>query len=73
MYFENSGETHNFRTQTRCIGESYRRAKYFIQRIKVVNDVAERGVKLTEEHNTKFTKKDDQKRYLLKVCYIFLV
>jgi len=33
----------------------------------VVNDVAERNVKLIEEYNTILTKDEDQKQYLLQV------
>lgn len=49
--------------------KNYRHARDVIRGLKVVNDVAERGVKLMEEYNIGFTKKEDQKQYLLKVCF----
>lgn len=42
-------------------------AKRIIESILVVNDTAERGVRLFEEFNTKFTKSENQKDFLLQV------
>ena len=39
-----------------------------IDALKIVNDTAERGVKLMEEFGTKFTKNETQKQFLLQVC-----
>lgn len=36
--------------------ENYRYAKDVIRLIKVVNEAADRGIKLMEEYSTKFTK-----------------
>ncbi|KAL4149448.1 hypothetical protein QTP88_003398 [Uroleucon formosanum] len=47
--------------------KSYTNAKNILQHLNVVNDVAERGVKLMEDFNTKFTKNENQKQYVLKV------
>lgn len=48
--------------------ESYKKARNTINSLKVVNDTAERNVKLMEEFNQKMTKNEDQKQFLLKVC-----
>jgi hypothetical protein len=45
--------------------EEYKRAKEIIGSLKVVNDTAERHVKLMEEFNCKITKNDTQKQFLL--------
>jgi len=42
-----------------------------IRSLKVVNDTAERGVKLMEEFNEKITKDEDQKQFLLKVSSLY--
>jgi hypothetical protein len=47
--------------------ENYLRAKQLIQQIKVVNDVAERGVALITEYNSVATTQEDQKQFLLQV------
>ncbi|CAI6372613.1 unnamed protein product [Macrosiphum euphorbiae] len=49
--------------------ENYKKAAAIIKNIPVVNDVAERGVKLIEEYNDKITKDESQKQYLLQVVY----
>ena len=35
--------------------------------LKVVNDLAERGIALIEEYNSLFTKDEEQKQYLLQI------
>lgn len=47
--------------------EEYKNGKDIINSLKVVNDTAERGVKLMEEYNNKFTKDEEQKQFLLQV------
>lgn len=47
--------------------EEYPKMKKVAEKIKVVNDCAERGVKLIEEYNTKLSTDEDQKQYILKV------
>ncbi|KAE9528726.1 hypothetical protein AGLY_012301 [Aphis glycines] len=47
--------------------EEYKEAKQIISSLKIVNDAAERGVKLMEEFNIKFTKSEDQKQFTLQV------
>lgn len=47
--------------------ENYKKARDVVAELKVVNDTAERGVKLMDEFNSKFTKNEDQKQYLLQV------
>ncbi|KAJ8963796.1 hypothetical protein NQ314_005377, partial [Rhamnusium bicolor] len=47
--------------------EDYRTASSLICKLKVVNDTAERGVKLMEELNNKITKDANQKQFLLQV------
>lgn len=48
--------------------DSYKKARSIIISLKVVNDTAERNVKLMEEFNQKATKNEEQKQYLLQVC-----
>lgn len=45
----------------------YQFGKKVIDGLHIVNDTAERGVKLMEEFNEKFTKNEKQKQYLLQV------
>ncbi|XP_025420329.1 uncharacterized protein LOC112690518 [Sipha flava] len=45
----------------------YKEAKNIISTLKVVNDSAERSVKLMEEFNDKFTKQEEQKQYMLQI------
>uniref|UniRef100_A0A2S2QSD7 Uncharacterized protein n=1 Tax=Sipha flava TaxID=143950 RepID=A0A2S2QSD7_9HEMI len=47
----------------------YKEAKNIISTLKIVNDNAERGVKLMEEFNDKFTKQEEQKQYVLQVIF----
>lgn len=47
--------------------EEYQKGKSIINSIKVVNDTAERGVKLMQEYNDKFTTNEDQKQFVLQV------
>jgi len=47
--------------------ETYQAAKCRIQHLRVVNDTAERGVKLFEEYNTLLTKDEEEKQFLLQV------
>ena len=41
--------------------------KEVAQSVKVVNDLAERGVALVQEFNASLTKNEEQKQYLLQV------
>jgi len=47
--------------------EDYLKAKELVDYLKVVNDLAERGVKLMEEYNGKLTKNENEKQYILQV------
>jgi len=47
--------------------EHYRRNKEIAQSVKVVNDLAERGVALVQEFNSSLTRNEEQKQYLLQV------
>ena len=47
--------------------ESYVTAKEIICGLKVVNDIAERGVRLMDEYNKLITNDEEQKQYLLQV------
>lgn len=49
--------------------KNFQKGRKIFLSLKVVNDVAERGVKLIEEFNDKFTKNEDQKQYLLQVNF----
>ncbi|CAI6351981.1 unnamed protein product [Macrosiphum euphorbiae] len=46
--------------------EDYIIGKNIINSLTVVNDTAERGVKLIEEYNKKFTKNEEQKQHVLQ-------
>jgi hypothetical protein len=48
---------------------AYKSAKITIDSLQIVNDTAERGVKLIEDFNDKFTKNENQKQFLLQVSY----
>jgi len=47
--------------------EDYSKAKGFLSKLKVVNDLSERGVALIEEYNSILTKDEEQKQFLLQV------
>jgi len=47
--------------------DQYKKGKQLVNNLYVVNDIAERGVKLIEDYNTLLTKNEDQKQYLLQV------
>ncbi|KAL4125926.1 hypothetical protein QTP88_010163 [Uroleucon formosanum] len=47
--------------------DQYKKSKELVNNINVVNDIAERGVKLIEDYNKLLTKNEDQKQYLLQV------
>jgi hypothetical protein len=53
--------------------EDFKTGKQIINAMKIVNDTAERGVKLMEEYNTKFTKDEEQKQFLLQVKTINII
>jgi len=46
---------------------AYNEGANIVAQIKVVNDTAERGVKLIEEYNSILTKHEEQKQYQLKI------
>ena len=48
---------------------AYKSVKITIDSLQIVNDTAERGVKLMEDFNDKFTKNESQKQFLLQVSY----
>jgi hypothetical protein len=45
----------------------YQESKRLVQSLKVVNDLAERGVALIQEFNSSLTRNEEQKHYLLQV------
>lgn len=47
--------------------ESYKTGKQIIENLKIVNDSAERGIKLVQDCNESITKDGEQKQYLFKV------
>lgn len=47
--------------------ESYSKCCKIINNLKVVNDTAERGIKLINEYNQLLTKDEEQKQFLLQV------
>jgi hypothetical protein len=46
--------------------EDYKIGKQIIKSLKVVNDSAEKGIKLIEEYNHKFTKNEKQRQFVLQ-------
>ncbi|KAL7637484.1 UNVERIFIED_CONTAM: hypothetical protein RMT77_012212 [Armadillidium vulgare] len=44
----------------------YQQGKLLVHNLKVVNDSAERGIKLFQDFNDKVTKDEDQKQFLLQ-------
>ena len=47
--------------------DDYKIASSFANGLKIINDVAERGIALIEEYNSWFTKDEEQKQYLLQI------
>ena len=47
--------------------EEFKRAEKIVHSLKVVNDTAERGVKLIQDFNAILTKSEEQKQFLLQV------
>lgn len=47
--------------------EDYQKGLKIVSNLLVVNDVAERNIKLIEDYNSILTKDEDQKQYLLQV------
>lgn len=45
----------------------YQRSQQLVQSVRVVNDLAERGVALIQEFNSSLTRDEEQKQYLLQV------
>lgn len=46
---------------------SYLECLSIIKKLTVVNDIAERGVKLMQEYNDLFTKNEEQKQFIIQV------
>lgn len=53
-------------SQWECQAE-YQRSQQIVQSVRVVNDLAERGVALIQEFNSSLTRDEEQKQYLLQV------
>ena len=47
--------------------EEYRKNQYVVKSVKVINDLAERGVALIQDFNSSLTRNEEQKQYLLHV------
>lgn len=45
----------------------YKRGRNIVRNLNVVNDSAERGIKLVQEYHSKITKDEEQRQHLLKV------
>ncbi|GBP30652.1 hypothetical protein EVAR_76197_1 [Eumeta japonica] len=54
-------------TDTWNDNDDYLQGKNCLKKLRVVNDTAERGVKLFEDYNTILTKNEDEKQFLLHV------
>ena len=46
---------------------TYQRSRVAAQSVKVVNDLAERGVALVQEFNSSLTRNEEQRQFLLQV------
>lgn len=49
--------------------ERFKKGQEIVSRLSVVNDCAERGIKLIQEYHGKITKDEEQKQHLLKVIF----
>ena len=49
-----------------CDQEDYQRSKETVTSLKVVNDLAERGVVLVQEFNSSLTRNEEQRQFLLQ-------
>ena len=47
--------------------DEYIHLKKQVKNLRVVNDTAERGIKLIQDYNLSITKNEEQKQYLLQV------
>lgn len=47
--------------------ETFENCRTVFKQLKVVNDIAERGVALIEKYNDSLTKNEEQKQYLLQI------
>jgi len=47
--------------------QDYLKCQTIVRKLKVINDTAERGVKLIQDYNNSVTKDEEQKQYLLQV------
>lgn len=65
--FSISTEFFNIDPDTWETREDYQKGLKIVKSLMVVNDVAERNIKLIVEYNTILTKDEDQKQYLLQV------
>jgi len=52
------------------LNEHYKKGKKFVNNLRIVNDVAERGVKLMEDYNKLISKNEEQKQYLLQYTVV---
>lgn len=59
-FLETSAENWN-------LNEDFKKARIVVSNMKVVNDLAERGVRLMDEYNKLHTNNEEQKQYLLQV------
>lgn len=53
--------------------EEYKRGQNIVKNLSVVNDSAERGIKLIQEYHGKITHDEEQKQHLLKVIMVYLL
>ncbi|KAL4135150.1 hypothetical protein QTP88_006793 [Uroleucon formosanum] len=61
------GSTSDLEPQLWDTDENYKIGFHMVQQLKVVNDTAERSIKLIEDYNSIITKNEDQKQFLLQV------
>lgn len=51
--------------------QNYQDAREIVTKLKVINDVAEKAVKLIEDYNKSLTKNEEQQKYLIQVVCDF--
>lgn len=50
-----------------CKNENYLKAQKIVKGLRIVNDTAERGVKLIQDFNSSLTKDEEQRQFVLQV------
>lgn len=57
----------NLHPSTWELDDAYTMSKLYVKGLNVVNDIAERGVKLIQDYNNLITKDEEEKQLLLQI------